>query len=186
MQTPIQIDFQGMPPLDRLRDKVEHYVADLETRFGRITACRVVVKSPGDHHRDGTPYEVIVRLSLPNGKEVHVDRTRSADERHADADYAVHDAFKRARRRLQDQARLLRGATKMHAEQPTGSVRRLGADFGFLETPDGDEVYFHRNAVLNGGFARLKVGTRVSFAEGQGEKGRQASTVRLLGKHALR
>jgi cold shock CspA family protein len=186
MQTPIQIDFQGMAPLDRLRDKVEAYVADLETRFGRVTACRVVLRSPGDRHRDGAPYEVVVRLSLPNGKEVHVDRTRNADERHADADYALHDAFKRARRRLQDQARRLRGDIKTHAAQPLGTVRRLGPDFGFLETAEGDEVYFHRNSVLNDGFARLEVGTRVSFAEGRGEKGRQASTVRLLGKHGMR
>ena len=43
-----------------------------------------------------------------------------------------------------------------------------------------------RRAVLDGAFDRLTVGTRVSFVEEPGEKGPQASTVKLLGKHGLR
>ena len=59
-------------------------------------------------------------------------------------------------------------------------------EFGFLEAADGHEVYFHRNSVLDGLFSRLAVGTRVTFVEEIGEKGPQASTVKLLGKHSLR
>jgi len=40
--------------------------------------------------------------------------------------------------------------------------------------------------VLAGGFAELSVGSRVSYCEEIGEKGLQASTVKPLGKHALR
>jgi cold shock CspA family protein len=76
---------------------------------------------------------------------------------------------------------------KAHEGQPTGTVVRLDelGEFGFLETSDGREIYFHRNSVLDG-FEHLSVGSRVSFAEEMGEKGPQASTVRLLGKHGLR
>ena len=45
------------------------------SRVGR-TACRVVVKGPGEHHRTGGPYEVNIHLALPNGREVDIDRTR--------------------------------------------------------------------------------------------------------------
>jgi cold shock CspA family protein len=58
--------------------------------------------------------------------------------------------------------------------------------FGFLESADGREIYFHRNSVLNDAFGRLKIGTRVSFSEEMGDKGAQASTVKLLGKHGMR
>jgi 'Cold-shock' DNA-binding domain len=47
-------------------------------------------------------------------------------------------------------------------------------------------IYFHQNSVLNDAFSRLTPGTRVAFAEEIGEKGPQASSVRLLGKHSLR
>jgi len=44
-------------------------------------------------------------------------------------------------------------------------------------------IYFHRNAVIDGAFERLKVGSEVAFVEEAGEKGAQAGTVRLIGKH---
>jgi cold shock CspA family protein len=57
------------------------------------------------------------------------------------------------------------------------------ADHGFLETPDGREIYFHRNSVLNAKFDDLVSGTEVAFAEEQGDKGPQASTVHVVGRH---
>ena len=58
-------------------------------------------------------------------------------------------------------------------------------DCGFIETSDGREVYFHRNAVLNDEFDHLVVGAEVRFVEQQGDKGPRASSVRLIGKHHL-
>jgi len=71
---------------------------------------------------------------------------------------------------------------------PIGTVMRVEPidQYGILETGDGREVYFHRNSVLNGDFAKLAIGDRVTFAEEMGEKGPQASTVKLSGKHAMR
>ena len=57
------------------------------------------------------------------------------------------------------------------------------AGYGFLATLDGREVFFHRNSVLDEAFNRLDVGTEVSFVEELGEKGPQASTVKLVGRH---
>jgi cold shock CspA family protein len=188
METPIHVEFQGMEPLEHVRTTIFKHVADLESRFGRATACRIVVKSPGGHQRTGGHFEVAIHLALPNGREVDIDRTAKADERHADLSFVVNDAFKRARRRLQDHVQRMQGQVKTHAERPIGTVTRLEAEqgYGFLETKDGREVYFHQNSVLDGKFRQLAAGTRVLFAEEMGEKGPQASTVDILGKHALR
>lgn len=187
METPVEIDFQGMEPVERLRQSITTHVGDLEQRCGRITACRVVLKAPGGHHHKGL-YEVNIRLALPNGREVNVARTAPLDERYTEVDFAINDAFKRARRRLQDHVRRMQGHVKEHEGQPVGKVLRIDPEggFGFLETADNREIYFHRNSVLDDGFTRLSVGTRVAFAEEQGEKGPQASTVKLLGKHRMR
>jgi cold shock CspA family protein len=188
MQTPIEIDHQGteaLPP--SVRVSIAKHISELEQRFGRITACRVVLKGPGGHHRTGGLYEVNIRLALPDGREVDVARTPKADERHSNLAFAVNDAFKRARRQLQDHVRRLQGQVKHHEGEPSGTVTVLDAsgEFGFLESADGREVYFHKNSVLDG-FKKLAIGTRVTFSEEQGEKGPQASTVRLLGKHRMR
>jgi len=58
-------------------------------------------------------------------------------------------------------------------------------DYGFLETPDGREIYFHRNSVLHPGFDRLEIGTEVRFVEELGQEGPQASTVAIVGTRAL-
>ena len=86
-----------------------------------------------------------------------------------------------ARRRLEDYARRQRGAVKSHEETHRARVSRLfpEAGYGFLETPDGREIYFHRHSVLHPGFDRLAVGTEVRFVEEAGEKGPQASTVAI-------
>jgi cold shock CspA family protein len=188
METPTEIEFQGMKPNESVRAEIDKYIEGLEDRFGRVTACRVVLKGPGEHHRTSGLYEVNIRLALPEGREVEVSRTPKADQRQADVRFAIHDAFKRARRKLQDQARRLQGQVKTHEPQSIGTVTKLDAagGFGFFESADGREIYFHRNSVLKGGFDKLKVGTRVAFSEEQGEKGPQASTVRRLGKHAMR
>jgi len=188
MQTPPEIQFQGMQGTPAIEEAIATHVAKLEEFWGRITACRVVLKAPSQHHRKGGLYEVHIRLALPDGREVNVERTPYEDERHSDPAFALNDAFKHARRQLEDKARLTQGRVKHHEGPPIGTVVRLdpSGEFGFLETSDGQEVYFHRNSVLDDGFSRLRVGSRVTFAEEAGDKGTQATTVKLLGKHGLR
>jgi cold shock CspA family protein len=188
MQTPLQVDFQGVPKTSQIKNAIEKHVAQLEQRYGRVTSCRVALRAPGGHHQNGGLYEVNIQLALPNGREVNIGRTAPDDERHADLTFAINDAFKRARRRLQDNVRRLQGEVKQHDGPPTATVARLdpAGEYGFLETGDGREIYFHRNSVLDQGFSRLTVGTRVNFVEEAGEKGPQASTVKVLGKHGLR
>jgi hypothetical protein len=74
-----------------------------------------VLNAPGGHHRTGGLYEINIRLALPGGREVNIARTPQADERHADLNYALNDAFKRARRQLQDQVDRMQGNVKAHA-----------------------------------------------------------------------
>jgi cold shock CspA family protein/ribosome-associated translation inhibitor RaiA len=188
METAPEIQFQGVQSTSKIEEVIGAHIAQLEERFGRITACRVVVKAPSQHHHKGGLFEVHIRLALPQGREVNVSRTPSEDERHSDLAFAINDAFKHARRQLEDKVRLTRGDIKHDERPPTGTVVRIdpSGEFGFLEAGDGQEIYFHRNSVLNGGFAKLQVGSRVTFAEEQGDKGPQATTVKLAGKHGLR
>jgi hypothetical protein len=68
-----------------------------------------------------------------------VRRTAAADDRRTDLTFALNDAFKRARRQLQDQRRRTEGQVKHHEGKPSGTVVRLdpSGEFGFLEAGDG-------------------------------------------------
>jgi cold shock CspA family protein len=188
MQTPVEIEFQGADANPQIQNAIIKHVAQLEERFGRVTAGRVVVRAPGGRHRTGGLYEINIRLALPEGREVNIDRTPQNDERYADFNFALNDAFKRARRQLQDEVRKMQGQVKSHEGPPIGTVKEIDplGEFGFIETSDGHEIYFHRNSVLGDGFSDLSVGSRVTFAEEMGDKGPQASTVKPMGKHSLK
>ena len=93
MQTPLEIDFQGAARTPSVQDSIARHVAELERRYGRATACRVLVKGPGGHHHTGGLYEVHIRLALPDGREVNVERTPPADERYADLTFAIDAAW---------------------------------------------------------------------------------------------
>lgn len=182
MKTEFQITFEGIGPSDSVRARVEKEIERLERFFGRITACRVVISKPQKRHHHGDLYGVSIHLTLPGGKEIVVNRNPAKDHAHEDAYVAIRDAFSAARRRLQDETRKMRGDVKHHGGPPQAIVGTLVAEegYGFLETADGREIYFHRNSVVNDNFDKLCVGDPVTFAEAQGEKGPQASTVKPL------
>jgi len=58
------------------------------------------------------------------------------------------------------------------------SSTRVG--YGFLTTPEGRELYFHRNAVLGRDFDKLEVGTEIRYDEEMGEAGPQATSVKVI------
>ncbi len=188
METPPVIAFKGIEPTPSLRSRIEREIDQMEHLFGRIVSCHVVLEAPGKRHHHGNLYQARVHLTLPDGREVVVDRNPSADHAHEDAMVAIRDVFHAAQRQLQDEARKMRHKVKHHDLPPVARVKEIYplAGYGFLMTDDDRMIYFHRNSVLDEAFDRLTVGLEVSFVEEMGRKGPQASTVRILGKHGMR
>jgi ribosomal subunit interface protein len=176
MEIPLQItahDFRLNPAIEsEIRDKA----AKLDTYYDRIIRCRVVIEAPVGHHRRGGPFDVRIDVTVP-GSELVVNRQEDDD-----LTVAIRNAFDAMRRRLEDYVRQQRGDIKTHEEPlQNGRVTKLFPQegYGFLETSDGREIYFHSHSVLEPGFERLTVGTDVRFVEEYGQKGAQASTVHI-------
>ena len=178
MKLPLQVTLRDVSPSEAVEGYIRERAAKLDTFYDRIMSCRVVVEAPVRHHRKGGPFKVRIDLTVP-GDELVVNRQRDED-----LYVAIRDAFHAARRRLEDHAHRQRGAVKFHEAAPRAHVGKLFPDegYGFLETPDGREIYFHRNSVKDSGFDRLEIGTEVRFAEESGEQGPQASAVIIVGK----
>lgn len=205
MQVPLQITFRNMESSPMVEEWVRAAAARLEIFYSQIMGCRVAVEIPHRHHRKGSTYHVRVDLTLPGGELVikrqpnirnrvrqtggaQVKKSLEVGTPHKNLRLAIDDAFKIAGRRLQDYARRQNGRVKTHELPPVARVSRVVAEkgYGFLVTPDEREIYFHRDSVLNRSFGRLRVGTLVNYVEEQGEKGPQASTVRIVGKRDMR
>lgn len=181
MAAPVQITFRDIPSTPALIGHVERRSEKLSTFFERIVGCHVVLEAPHRHSKQGKKYHVRVDMFVPE-KELVVSRNPEAatEDLHA----AIDKAFDDAERVLEDYAQQLKPDTKkMRLKPPQGHVAKIFHDrgYGFIETMgDGHEVYFHRNSVINEKFDKLTVGTRVRFAEEDGDKGPQASSVYVV------
>ncbi|MBI4454292.1 MAG: HPF/RaiA family ribosome-associated protein [Acidobacteria bacterium] len=202
MKLPLQVTFRNMEHLDTVEAYIRKQAANLETYYDRIMGCRVIVEIPHRHHREGNLYHIRIDLTVPGGEVVVREEAslHSADQQiarerftkceeihssHRHVDVAIREAFEAARRRLQDYARRQRGDVKIEEPTAHACVSKLFPEkgYGFLETADGREIYFHGNSVLDGHFHCLEIGTEVIFSEEQGAKGPQASTVRYAARH---
>ena len=90
-------------------------------------------------------------------------------------------------RQLQDYKRQQENNVKTHEVPDHGRISEIipMQDYGRIATPDGREIYFHRNSLVSGDFDALDVGSEVRFTEEMGEQGPQASSVQLVGKHHI-
>ncbi len=186
MQSPLQITFRGMEPSDAVEANIREKAEELEKFTEHITSCQVIVEAPHKHHLKGLRYSVKVDITLPNKKIVasrHPDEHRA----HEDVYVAIRDAFNAAGRQLEEHVSRRRTNVKTHEIPPHGIISKLNAneDYGTIETPDGREIYFHRNSVLNADFDRLENGASVRFTEEMGEKGPQASSVHVEGRRHI-
>jgi cold shock CspA family protein len=127
-----------------------------------------------------------VEVGVPDTRLVS---SREPDEHHAYTDVyvAIRDAFDSMRRQLEDYARRRRRQVKAHEAPPHGRIVEMhpDEDYGKIESPDGRLIYFHRNSVVDADFDRLEVGAEVRFDVEMGDRGPQASTVHLVGKHHI-
>jgi ribosomal subunit interface protein len=184
MQIPLEVHFNNTDPSPAVEAAVRERVAKLEKFAADIVSCRVTIEAPHKHHKHGKLFHVSVDVRLPGG-EVVANRDPSGHHAHEDVFVALRDAFDAVRRQLQDYVRKRRGSVKTHDVPPHGVIAMLNkdADYGRISTPQGREIYFHRNSIVGADFERLKVGDEVRFSEEAGERGPQASSVQLVGKH---
>jgi cold shock CspA family protein/ribosome-associated translation inhibitor RaiA len=184
MEVPLELSFRDVEKTKAIEDYIRSNVRKLEQLCDHIVSCRIAVEQPQKHQRTGSPYRVRIDLRVPPGHEIVVTRESSEGEIHDNLRKVLRNAFDAARRQVRGLAERQRGDIKSHpqTEGSEGVVVRIFHEegYGFLRGLDGQEVYFHRNSVLRGGFDALETGATVRFALEEGDEGLQASTVDLV------
>lgn len=178
MEVTLQITTRDVPHSDALEAHIREKATKLEKFYPHIISCRIIVELPHKHHHQGRLFDVRIDMTVPGG-ELVINRVTNED-----VYVAVRDAFNAAGRRLEDFARRQRGDTKIHMPILHGKVVRLFKDegYGFIETLDGQELYFHRENLAGHDFDRLAIGEEVQFLEDISSEGYQAKRV-STGKH---
>jgi cold shock CspA family protein/ribosome-associated translation inhibitor RaiA len=171
----IHIEGQHVELEPEWREKIEAELARLQKHYhDPILHARVEVIGTA-HHRLGA-FEVHLVVSVA-GDPITIIRQGELVQP------LLVEAFDVLDRRLLEHARIRQQEVKTHEEVAQhGRILRLfpERDYGFIETEDGLEVYFHAHAVKKGQFENLRPGTEVKFAQEAGDQGPQAIWVQPL------
>ncbi|HIJ89946.1 MAG: HPF/RaiA family ribosome-associated protein [Desulfobulbaceae bacterium] len=183
MQIPLQITFRNMKSSEALESYIRERAAKLDSICENMVSCRVVVEAPHKHQRKGGLFHASIDIGLPH-ETIVVNREPDLHKSYHDAHVVVRDIFDTAQRKLRDFVSRQKGEVKAHEEMPQGKITELYPyeDYGRIATGLGDDIYFHRNSLINADFADLTLGTEVRFVEEQGNDGPQATSVRVVGK----
>jgi|HigsolmetaAR203D_1030402.scaffolds.fasta_scaffold00093_67 cold shock CspA family protein len=185
MQVPLELVFHGMESSPFIEEQIRAQVGRLERFSDRIISCRVAVEADR-RMAHKTNIGLKVEVSVPGNVIVAKRQERPHTVNGVSQVYPViRETFDVAIRQLEDDARKSRREVKTHDGPSYGRVTRLEPEreFGFIETPKGETLYFHAAVVEGEGFDCLEPGCEVRYlvAEAESAYGPQAKSVQLVG-----
>ncbi|MEE9431849.1 MAG: cold-shock protein [Melioribacteraceae bacterium] len=68
------------------------------------------------------------------------------------------------------------------SERKEGTVKWFNSSkgYGFIEQEGGNDVFVHYQSIVADGYKSLEEGQKVEFTESEGEKGPQATDVKVI------
>ncbi len=185
MQIPLELNFHEVPRSDWSEALIYERALRLERFADDIISCHVIVSQPHRNQHSGRPFRVSLEVRLPRNRRLAVVEQPVVVEQQSDLRSVIDSAFASMERRLRntgDERR--RDSLTPGADERRGLVVRLfpHEGYGFLRTLDGEERFFHRDAVLHDDFERIAVGTEVRFEPSEGDAGPQAGSVQIVNK----
>jgi cold shock CspA family protein len=165
----LHIEGRNLEILPEWRDKITGELSRLQQHYPQpILHARVQLIGTPHHHLGA--FEVHLMVAVP-GDTITVSRQGEL------VLPLLVESFDVLDRSLREHSRVQQQEVKTHPESVQhGRILRLfpEKDCGFIQTPDGSEVYFHAHALKKGKFAHLKPGDAVEFAPEAGDQGPQA------------
>lgn len=167
---PIEVTIKDIPNTESVESRINKKAEKLTQFYDRIEFCKVVVNAAQKHKHQGKLYTVHIEMGVP-GKTLVANHNFNQN-----LYIGIRQAFDAIKRQLEDYVRKQRGEVKKHP-QTFGVIARLFEDYGFIQSEDGREYYFHALNVISPKFEHLDIGMPVSFIEAIGGDGLQANHI---------
>ena len=111
---PLQITCRGFSCTEAISKVVRDHVDQLEKFYQRILRCEVTLSQQHRHHHQGKFFHVHIQIQLSQ-RNIVINHEPERDHSHEDFPIALRDAFRAARRKLEDEIRIRRGFVKQSA-----------------------------------------------------------------------
>ncbi|MEM8505383.1 MAG: HPF/RaiA family ribosome-associated protein [Cyanobacteria bacterium P01_D01_bin.1] len=102
MRVPPEISYRGVNKTEALENLVSEKIARLEKFYREISSCHLSIEKVHDHPESGSPYRVRLDITVPEDREVVVDKSPDTGKQYEPLDAIIRDAFDIADRQLKE------------------------------------------------------------------------------------
>ncbi|MGC1306119.1 MAG: HPF/RaiA family ribosome-associated protein [Phormidesmis sp.] len=102
MRVPPEISYRGVNKTNALETLIAEKIGKLEQFYTQISSCHVSVEKVHDHPDSGSPYRVRLDITVPEDREVVVDKSPDTGTQYAPLETVIRDAFEIANRQLKE------------------------------------------------------------------------------------
>ena len=102
MRVPHEIAYRGVNKTPELEALISEKIDKLEQFYRQISSCHLVVEKVHDHPEHGSPYRVRIDITVPEDREVVVDKSPDKGKQNLPLEALVREAFDVANRQLKE------------------------------------------------------------------------------------
>lgn len=172
----LQVESRNVELRKSWQEKIEEERERLDRHHaGLVHNLRVTIEDTSAHKSGG--FELRIVASVPNDTVVVKRKGDSVRPLLVDAFDTLGLQLKELQRKRRQTAKPQETATSKGIDGRIKAVFPFES-YGFIETINGREIYFHENALKECTLADLHEGVEIRFGETEGDKGPQASWVK--------
>ncbi|MGD1865066.1 MAG: HPF/RaiA family ribosome-associated protein [Phormidesmis sp.] len=100
MRVPPEIAYRGVNKTPALETLIAERIEKLEQFYTQISSCHLAIEKVHDHPNSGSPYRVRIDITVPEDREIVVDKSPDQGIQYASLEAVIRDAFEAANRQL--------------------------------------------------------------------------------------
>ena len=102
MRIPPEIAYRGVNKTPALEKMIAEKIEKLEQYYTQISSCHLALEKVHDHPESGSPYRVRIDITVPEDREIVVDKSPDKGTQYTSLEAVIRDAFDAANRQLKD------------------------------------------------------------------------------------
>lgn len=102
MRVPPEIAYRGVDKTPALETLVAEKIDKLEKFYRQISSCHLVIEKVHDHPEHGSPYRVRIDITVPEDREIVVDKSPDQGKQNQPLEALIREAFDVANRQLKE------------------------------------------------------------------------------------
>lgn len=102
MRVPPEIAYRGIDKTPALEALVAEKIDKLEKFYSQISSCHLAIEKVHDHPEQGSPYRVRIDITVPEDREIVVDKSPDHGKQNQPLEALIREAFDVANRQLKE------------------------------------------------------------------------------------